>query len=175
MTRPVAFALNVDSSTGGLAIAARIAAIADAAGREYAGVQDHPYDPGFVDTLTHLTWLAAHASRVHLFPDVADLPLRPPAVLARQAATIDVLSGNRFEFGLGAGGFHDAIAGMGGPRGLYPGRSGLVRRGTQPAANVAPGVTHARGKATWGVYPMPAGERAAYGQVSVATWEGEPR
>jgi hypothetical protein len=38
MTRPVAFGLNVDPNTGGLAIAARIAAIVDAAGLEYAGV-----------------------------------------------------------------------------------------------------------------------------------------
>jgi alkanesulfonate monooxygenase SsuD/methylene tetrahydromethanopterin reductase-like flavin-dependent oxidoreductase (luciferase family) len=53
---------------------------------------------------------------VHLFPNVANLPLRPPAMLAKQAATIDVLSGGRFELGLGAGAFADGIAGMGGPR-----------------------------------------------------------
>lgn len=116
MRRPVAFGLNVDPNTGGLPIAARIAAIADTSGLEYAGIQDHPYNPDFVDTLTQITWLAAHTSRVHLFPNVADLPLRPPAMLARQAATIDVLSGGRFELGLGAGAFHDGIAGLGGPR-----------------------------------------------------------
>ena len=85
-------ALNVDPNTGGLAIAARIAAIADAAGLEYAGVQDHPYNPDFVDTLTHITWLAAHTSRVHLFPNVANLPLRPPAMLAERAATTSTSS-----------------------------------------------------------------------------------
>jgi alkanesulfonate monooxygenase SsuD/methylene tetrahydromethanopterin reductase-like flavin-dependent oxidoreductase (luciferase family) len=116
MRRPVAFGLNVDPNTGGLPIAARIAAIADTSGLEYAGVQDHPYNAGFVDTLTHITWLAAHTNRVRLFPNVADLPLRPPAMLAKQAATIDVLSGGRFELGLGAGAFRDAIAGLGGPR-----------------------------------------------------------
>jgi alkanesulfonate monooxygenase SsuD/methylene tetrahydromethanopterin reductase-like flavin-dependent oxidoreductase (luciferase family) len=116
MTRPAAFGLNVDPNTGGLAIAGRIAAIADSGGLEYVGIQDHPYNADFMDTLTLITWLAGRTSNVHLFPNVADLPLRPPAMLAQQAATIDVLSGGRFELGLGAGGFPDAIAGMGGPR-----------------------------------------------------------
>ena len=115
MAQPAAFGLNVDPNEGGLAIAGRIAAIADEAGLEYAGIQDHPYNAGFVDTLSLITWLAARTSRVHLFPNVANLPLRPPAMLAKQAATIDVLSGGRFELGLGAGAFADGSTGMGGP------------------------------------------------------------
>jgi alkanesulfonate monooxygenase SsuD/methylene tetrahydromethanopterin reductase-like flavin-dependent oxidoreductase (luciferase family) len=116
MSRPAAFGLNVDPNAGGLAIAARIAAIADTSGLEYAGIQDFPHISGFVDALTQITWLAARTSSVHFFPNVAVLPLRPPAMLAKQAATVDVLSGGRFELGLGAGAFGDAIAGMGGPR-----------------------------------------------------------
>lgn len=116
MAQPAAFGLNVDPNAGGLAIAGRIAAIADSAGLEYVGIQDHPYNADFLDTFTVLTWLAARTSRVHLFPNVANLPLRPPAMLAKQAATIDVLSGGRFELGLGAGAFADGIAGLGGPR-----------------------------------------------------------
>jgi alkanesulfonate monooxygenase SsuD/methylene tetrahydromethanopterin reductase-like flavin-dependent oxidoreductase (luciferase family) len=116
MNRPAAFGLNVDPNTDGLPAAARIAAIADTSGLEYAGIQDHPYSPDLVDTLTQITWLAARTSQVHLFPNVADLPLRPPAMLAKQAATIDILSGGRFELGLGAGAYHDGIVGLGGPR-----------------------------------------------------------
>ncbi|ROT29751.1 LLM class flavin-dependent oxidoreductase [Micromonospora sp. HM5-17] len=116
MAPVLSFGLNVDPNVGGLAIAERIARIADDTGLEYVGVQDHPYNSGFLDTFTVLTWLAGRTSRVHLFPNVANLPLRPPAMLAKQAASIDVLSGGRFELGLGAGAFVDAIAGMGGPR-----------------------------------------------------------
>src|SRR5713226_3635258 len=114
--RPAAFGLNVDPNTGGLAIAERITAIADSTGLEYVGIQDHPYNTGFVDTLTLITWLAGKTSAVHFFPNVANLPLRQPAMLAKQAATIDVLSGGRFELRLGAGAFADQIAGMGGTR-----------------------------------------------------------
>jgi alkanesulfonate monooxygenase SsuD/methylene tetrahydromethanopterin reductase-like flavin-dependent oxidoreductase (luciferase family) len=116
MTQPVKFGLNVDPNTGGLPIAERITAIADDSGLDLVGIQDHPYNADFTDTLTLITWLAARTGQVHLFPNVANLPLRPPAMLAKQAATIDVLSAGRFELGLGAGAFADGIAGMGGPR-----------------------------------------------------------
>lgn len=85
-------------------------------GLDYVAVQDHPYQRRFVDTWTLLSMIAATTSRIGLFPDVANLPLRPPAVMAKTAASIDVLSGGRFELGLGAGSFWDAIEAYGGPR-----------------------------------------------------------
>jgi alkanesulfonate monooxygenase SsuD/methylene tetrahydromethanopterin reductase-like flavin-dependent oxidoreductase (luciferase family) len=94
----------------------RTAATADVLGLDSVSIQDHPYQPAFLDTWTLLTHLAAHTERVHLFPNVANLPLRPPAVLARAAATLDILSNGRVELGLGAGAFWDAIAALGGPR-----------------------------------------------------------
>ena len=89
---------------------------AERLGFDYIAVQDHPYQRRFVDTFTLLSMIAATTSRLGLFPDVANLPLRPPAVLAKAAASIDVLSGGRFDLGLGAGGFWDAIEAYGGPR-----------------------------------------------------------
>lgn len=85
-------------------------------GLDYVAVQDHPYQRRFVDTWSLLSMVAATTSRIGLFPDVANLPLRPPAVMAKAAASIDLLSGGRFELGLGAGGFWDAIEAYGGPR-----------------------------------------------------------
>jgi alkanesulfonate monooxygenase SsuD/methylene tetrahydromethanopterin reductase-like flavin-dependent oxidoreductase (luciferase family) len=85
-------------------------------GLDYVAVQDHPYQRRFVDTWTLLSMIAGVTNRVGLFPDVANLPLRPPAVLAKAAASLDVLSGGRVELGLGAGGFWEAIEAYGGPR-----------------------------------------------------------
>ena len=89
---------------------------ADEAGLDMVSVQDHPYNPQFLDTWTLLTTIAAATSRVRVFPNVANLPLRPPAMLAREVATLDILSGGRAELGIGAGAFWDAIEAMGGPR-----------------------------------------------------------
>ena len=93
-----------------------IAQEAERLGLDYIAIQDHPYQRRFVDTFSLLSMVAASTSRIHLFPDVANLPLRLPAVMAKTAASIDVLSGGRFELGLGAGGFWDAIEAYGGPR-----------------------------------------------------------
>jgi alkanesulfonate monooxygenase SsuD/methylene tetrahydromethanopterin reductase-like flavin-dependent oxidoreductase (luciferase family) len=89
---------------------------ADAAGLDLLGIQDHPYQRAFLDTWILMSAVLAQTARIRVFPDVANLPLRPPAVLAKAAASLDVLSGGRFELGLGAGSFWDAIEAMGGPR-----------------------------------------------------------
>jgi alkanesulfonate monooxygenase SsuD/methylene tetrahydromethanopterin reductase-like flavin-dependent oxidoreductase (luciferase family) len=91
------------------------AAIADELGFDVIGVQDHPYQRRFYDTWTLLTAMAMRTERITLFPDVANLPLRPPAMLAKAAATLDLLSGGRLELGLGAGGFWEAIKAWDGP------------------------------------------------------------
>jgi alkanesulfonate monooxygenase SsuD/methylene tetrahydromethanopterin reductase-like flavin-dependent oxidoreductase (luciferase family) len=98
-----------------------LAAAADQAGLDLVTFQDHPYQASFLDTWTLLTFIAARTDQIHISGNVLSLPLRPPAVLARAAATLDVLSGGRFELGIGAGAFWDGIAAMGGRR-LTPGQ-----------------------------------------------------
>lgn len=93
-----------------------LARLADDLGLDLLGVQDHPYQPGFLDTWTLLAALAGQTARIRLVPDVLTLPLRPPAVLARAAASLDILSGGRLELGLGTGAFPEGIAALGGPR-----------------------------------------------------------
>lgn len=93
-----------------------LAVTADRAGLDLVTYQDHPYQPAFLDTWTLLSYVAARTDRVRLSGNVLSLPLRPPAVLARAAASLDILSGGRFELGIGAGAFWDGIAAMGGRR-----------------------------------------------------------
>ena len=91
------------------------AMVADELGFDLVGVQDHPYQRRFYDTWTLLTAIAMRTQRITVFPDVANVPLRPPAMLAKAAATLDILSGGRLELGLGAGGFWDGIKAYNGP------------------------------------------------------------
>lgn len=99
-----------------------LAVLTEEVGLDLVTFQDHPYQPAFLDTSTLLAYVAARTERVLLAADVTNLPLRPPAVLARAAASLDLLSDGRFALGLGAGAFWDAIVAMGGAR-LTPGES----------------------------------------------------
>jgi alkanesulfonate monooxygenase SsuD/methylene tetrahydromethanopterin reductase-like flavin-dependent oxidoreductase (luciferase family) len=113
--RPVQFGVFVIPDSAQPQRALGLASFADAVGFDIIGVQDHPYQRRFYDTWTLLTAIAVRTTRITVFPDVANLPLRPPAVLAKAAASLDLLSGGRIELGLGAGGFWEAIKAMGGP------------------------------------------------------------
>jgi len=93
----------------------RQAIAADELGFDIIGIQDHPYQRRFFDTWTLLTAIATRTAHITVFPDVANVPLRPPAMLAKAAATLDILSDGRLELGLGAGGFWDGIKAYDGP------------------------------------------------------------
>jgi hypothetical protein len=99
----------------------RLGILADELGYDLVTYQDHPYQAGFHDTWTLLSWVAARTERIRVSANVTNLPLRPPAVLARAAASLDLLSAGRFDLGLGSGAFWDAIEAMGGRR-LTPGQ-----------------------------------------------------
>ncbi len=114
--RALEFGISVVPDAAALEEARAAVGAADRGGLDLVGIQDHPYQRRFLDTLALIGTLLAETRRVRVFPDVANLPLRPPATLAKQAASLDVLSGGRFELGLGAGAFWDAIEAMGGPR-----------------------------------------------------------
>jgi Luciferase-like monooxygenase/FAD binding domain len=99
-----------------------LAQLTERAGFDLVSFQDHPYQPAFLDAWTLLSWVAAQTQTLTVAPDVLNLPLRQPAVVARAAASLDLLSGGRVELGLGTGAFWDGIESMGGQR-LSPGQA----------------------------------------------------
>lgn len=85
---------------------------AERLGYERIFYTDHLINPygkteGYAEETTE-TWallahLAAKTERIRLGTGVTPMALRPPALLAKQVATVDRLSGGRIDFGLGAG------------------------------------------------------------------------
>ena len=123
--RPLEFGISVTPYAEAYPQIVEQVLTAERMGFDLVGIQDHPYQRRFLDTFSLIGDLLARTSRLRFFPDVASLPMRPPTMLAKAAASLDVMSGGRFELGLGAGNFWDAVAGMGGPR-RAPGERGAA-------------------------------------------------
>jgi alkanesulfonate monooxygenase SsuD/methylene tetrahydromethanopterin reductase-like flavin-dependent oxidoreductase (luciferase family) len=122
MSLPLRFGISVTPTADAYpAIVAQVLA-AEQGGLDVVGIQDHPYQRRFLDTFALIADLLARTERLRFFPDVASLPMRPPPMLAKAAASLDVMSGGRFELGLGAGNFWESVAGMGGPNRDFPDR-----------------------------------------------------
>ena len=68
-----------------------------------AGQELDPVYRSVLDPLLTLTYAAAHTSRIRLGVAVVNLPFVSPTYLAKQAGTLDVLSGGRLDLGLGTG------------------------------------------------------------------------
>lgn len=96
--------------------AARLGRAAEAAGFDSLWVADHvvlpdpplperpmPPEQRLLDPIVALTFLAAHTERILLGTGVIILPQRQALVLAKQLASLDVLSNGRVVFGLGVG------------------------------------------------------------------------
>lgn len=120
--QPIQFGTFITPTAADPGAVVDAAVLSEQLGFDVVTFQDHPYQPSFLDTWTLLSWVAARTERVHLSGNVLNLPLRPPAVLARAAASLDLLSGGRVALGIGAGVIWDPIAAMGGPR-RTPGQS----------------------------------------------------
>jgi alkanesulfonate monooxygenase SsuD/methylene tetrahydromethanopterin reductase-like flavin-dependent oxidoreductase (luciferase family) len=125
----------------------RLAKLAEREHLDIVTFQDHPYQRRFLDAFSLLAMVAAQTDRIYLAPNVANLPLRLPVMIAKAAASIDIVSEGRMHLGLGAGAFWDAIERVGGPR-RTPGESvdalseaideirGFWDEGPQPAERI---------------------------------------
>ncbi|MEU7852286.1 TIGR03619 family F420-dependent LLM class oxidoreductase [Nonomuraea sp. NPDC049141] len=108
--------------------AARVAKLAESLGYESLWTADHvvlpsprvdgsPLEPDapLLDAVVSLAFLAAHTERILLATGIIVLPQRDPLVLAKQLASVDVLSGGRLIFGVGAGYLEPELRALGVP------------------------------------------------------------
>jgi F420-dependent oxidoreductase-like protein len=103
----------------------RTAQVAEAGGFDQFTVMDHwfqmeaagPAEQPMLEAFTTLGFVAGQTSRMRLGPLVAGVTYRHPALLAKIATTLDVLSGGRAVFGLGAAWYEREHHGLGVP---YP-------------------------------------------------------
>lgn len=108
--------------------AARVARALESAGFESAWTGEHvvlpdpqvppspvPPDTPMLDPAVALTWAAAHTERLRLGTGIIILPQRNPVVLAKEIASLDVLSGGRAILGIGAGYLEPEFAALGVP------------------------------------------------------------
>jgi alkanesulfonate monooxygenase SsuD/methylene tetrahydromethanopterin reductase-like flavin-dependent oxidoreductase (luciferase family) len=116
------FGVFITPDAGQATAVVELARLADVSGLELVTFQDHPYQRRFLDSWTLLSVVAAETTTVSVALNVANLPLRHPAMLAKSVASLDVLSGGRVELGLGAGAFWEGVAAFGGPQ-RTPGES----------------------------------------------------
>ncbi|HEX5142935.1 MAG TPA: LLM class F420-dependent oxidoreductase [Mycobacterium sp.] len=101
---------------------AAVAAAAEAAGFGGIGFTDHPaptqrwLEAGGHDALdpfVAMGFAAAHTTTLKLIPNIVVLPYRNPFVVAKSAATLDLLSGGRFVLGVGVGYLKREFAALG--------------------------------------------------------------
>jgi alkanesulfonate monooxygenase SsuD/methylene tetrahydromethanopterin reductase-like flavin-dependent oxidoreductase (luciferase family) len=116
MVRPLRFGLSVVPYAAEYDSILEQVRAAEEGSLELIGIQDHPYQRRYLDTYSLIADLLGRTDRLRFFPDVTSLAMRDPPMIAKAAVSMDVMSGGRFELGLGAGNFWDAVEGMGRPR-----------------------------------------------------------
>ncbi len=121
------FAINF-GTCGNPQSAIKVAQAAETAGFESVWTGEHivlpdPAIPAFplatetpmLDTTVALTWVAAHTKRLRLASGIILVPLRNPAVLAKELASIDAISAGRLIIGVGAGWLEPEFRALGVP------------------------------------------------------------
>src|SRR5260370_12703376 len=119
------FAINY-GTCGDPSAAVQVAQAAEAAGFESVWTGEHivlpdamlppfplaPETP-MLDTIVALTWIAAQTKRLRIGSGIIVLPLRNPVLLAKELASVDVISGGRLIIGLGAGWLESEFGALG--------------------------------------------------------------
>ncbi|TVR69451.1 MAG: LLM class flavin-dependent oxidoreductase [Sphaerobacteraceae bacterium] len=111
----IQFGYFLDPAIGDPEGTLQTARMVDEMGFDLIGIQDHPYIETHFDCYSLMAMVLAQTQNVRVFPDVTNMQMRDAALVANAAASMDQLSGGRFELGIGGGApfFHDRAVAMG--------------------------------------------------------------
>lgn len=112
-TNRVRFGLGLDGAAHRTAHLLDHAVRADRDGLDVVTVADHPWSEQEVDAYAALGVVLGRTRRVTGAVNVTNTPSRPAPVLARTLAALSALSGGRVVLGIGAGGAHPPVTGLG--------------------------------------------------------------
>lgn len=118
------FAANVDPQADAQQVLAQAKHV-DSLGYDGILMQDHAYLGRFGETTTLLTAIGAITENVEVGGNVLTSPFRVPAMLAKEIATLDGITGGRAMLGLGVGANAKGITALGGP--TYANKSDMFR------------------------------------------------
>jgi alkanesulfonate monooxygenase SsuD/methylene tetrahydromethanopterin reductase-like flavin-dependent oxidoreductase (luciferase family) len=173
MSRPLRFGVSVVPYAADFDAIVEQVRAAEEGGLELVGIQDHPYQRRYLDTYSLIADLLARTERLRFFPDVTSLAMRDPPMIAKAAASLDVMSGGRFELGLGAGNFWDAVEGMGRPKRSNRDAFAALEEAIsiiRAALDVGPERRVVRGSGPW--YPIPGYPAGPPSSHRVGIWLG---
>ncbi|MGX1808571.1 LLM class flavin-dependent oxidoreductase [Nocardia sp. NPDC055321] len=111
----VRFGISIPPVAAALADVLDMTRAAEDEGLDLVGIQDHPGAPERGDAFTVLGPALETTRRITLYSGIAAMPLRRPSMLAKQAATLGLISGGRFELGVGTGAFDEGALAPSGP------------------------------------------------------------
>jgi probable F420-dependent oxidoreductase len=118
----------------------RLAVLADELGFDYVFFTDHLNNPhaeldGYPNEAVEAWMLISHVAglttRVRLGTSVTPIGIRPPAMLAKQVATVDRISGGRIDLGVGTGAGQGSYNFVGAEFGTYASRVAQLSEGVQ--------------------------------------------
>ena len=65
-----------------------LAVLSEKWGYDLVLFQDHPYRPDYLDVWTLMSWVAARTTRIHVAPNVLNMGMRSPPIVAKSAASM---------------------------------------------------------------------------------------
>jgi len=101
--RPLRFGYSPSPTASDPMRPLRLAGLAETLGLDYVGIQDQSYSATNLEPWTLLTAIGMNTKSIALFAMLPEIPMNSPALWARAAASLDLLTNGRVQIGISTG------------------------------------------------------------------------